>query len=150
MRTMMKEIRAEVEIKGSSEQVWRGLTQFEKYPEWNPFIRKISGELLDGAKLDVTISTFIGMNMDFKLTVDSILQNRGMRWLGQTLMPGLLDGKHYFEIKQLEGGKVQFVQYEQFSGLLLPVSWVFVSRSAKRNFESMNLGLKEWVESGKV
>ncbi len=47
----MKEIKTEIDIHSSSEKVWRILTDFSKYPEWNPFIDRISGELKEGSKL---------------------------------------------------------------------------------------------------
>lgn len=38
----MKELFTEIEIKATPESVWQLLTDFEKYPEWNPFIRRAS------------------------------------------------------------------------------------------------------------
>jgi len=46
----MREVRTEIEIVASAPSVWRVLTGFELYPEWNPFIRKVSGQCIDGAK----------------------------------------------------------------------------------------------------
>ena len=39
----MKELHSEIEIDASAERVWGILTDFASYPEWNPFIRRISG-----------------------------------------------------------------------------------------------------------
>ena len=38
----MKEIKTEIIINSKPEKVWNILTNFEKYPEWNPFIKSIS------------------------------------------------------------------------------------------------------------
>src|SRR6476660_5134221 len=51
----MKEINSEIEIFSTPEQVWRILTDFDKYPQWNPFIDQISGELKKGSKLTVHV-----------------------------------------------------------------------------------------------
>jgi Polyketide cyclase / dehydrase and lipid transport len=40
----MKEIHTEIEINAPGESVWRALTDFAAYPEWNPFIRRVEGE----------------------------------------------------------------------------------------------------------
>lgn len=44
----MKEIKTEIDISSTPENVWRILTDFSKYLEWNPFIDQISGELKEG------------------------------------------------------------------------------------------------------
>jgi len=39
-----KEIKTSIEISASPETIWKILTNFEDYENWNPFITKISGE----------------------------------------------------------------------------------------------------------
>ena len=41
--TVEKEIVREIEINAPPSRVWQVLTDFEKYPTWNPFIKKITG-----------------------------------------------------------------------------------------------------------
>ena len=49
------ELHSEIEIAAPAEIVWEILLDFEKYPDWNPFIRKISGEVRVGSVLEVYI-----------------------------------------------------------------------------------------------
>jgi uncharacterized protein YndB with AHSA1/START domain len=51
----MKELRREIEIEASAERVWRLLTDFARFPKWNPFIRRASGNLKPGQRLEVNI-----------------------------------------------------------------------------------------------
>jgi hypothetical protein len=44
----MQELRREIEIDAPPERVWAVVTDFAAYPEWNPFIRRIRGELHEG------------------------------------------------------------------------------------------------------
>ena len=37
----MRELRAEIEIAAPPERVWRVLSDFDAYPDWDPFIRSI-------------------------------------------------------------------------------------------------------------
>jgi uncharacterized membrane protein len=48
-----KEIVTEIEINASPSRVWQILPDFEKYPTWNSFIKKISGEAARDEKLEV-------------------------------------------------------------------------------------------------
>ncbi len=40
----MKQLDNELEINASAERVWRLLTDFAQFPQWNPFIQRVSGE----------------------------------------------------------------------------------------------------------
>jgi len=40
----MKGISSEIEISTSAEKVWQVLTDFDSFPEWNPFIKMIEGK----------------------------------------------------------------------------------------------------------
>ncbi len=54
----MKEIHTEIEINVSAEKVWRVLTDFPAYDEWNPFVRRVEGEVRVGARLHVSAHYF--------------------------------------------------------------------------------------------
>jgi len=141
----MRELRREVEIDASPERVWAVVTDFAAYPEWNPFIRSISGELHEGAKLKVRIEPPGARALTFKPTVRAVEASRELRWLGRLLLPGVFDGEHSLRIEPLEGGRGRFVMSEQFSGLLVGL---FKGTLAKTEvgFEQMNAALKARVE----
>jgi uncharacterized protein YndB with AHSA1/START domain len=42
------ELNSEIEIKASPETVWNLLTDVSRFPEWNPFIRRLRGKLEAG------------------------------------------------------------------------------------------------------
>ncbi len=41
----LKELHTEIEIQTTAERVWRVLTDFASFPQWNPFIRQAKGEI---------------------------------------------------------------------------------------------------------
>ena len=143
----MKELHSEIEIYASAERVWRLITDFPSYPDWNPFIRRITGEPTSGEHLDVRIEPPGGRGMTFKPTVLNAEPNRELRWLGHLLMPGLFDGEHSLTIQPLEEHRVRFVQREVFRGLLVPLFARSLDNNTKRGFEDMNHALKERAET---
>jgi hypothetical protein len=76
-------------IDAPAERVWAVVTDFAAYPEWNPFIRRISGELREGTRLEVRIEPPGGRALTFKPTVRVVEANRELRWLGRLLLPGI-------------------------------------------------------------
>jgi len=75
----MKEIRTEIEIEASAERIWQTLTDFAAFPEWNPFIRRASGEVKTGARLEVYIQPSGARGMTFRPTVLKAEPNRELR-----------------------------------------------------------------------
>ena len=49
----MKEVFSEIEIQAPAERVWQALTDFDSYPSWNSFIRRISGQPKEGKRLRI-------------------------------------------------------------------------------------------------
>ena len=143
----MKELHTEIEIEASAERVWGLLTYFSSYPQWNPFIRSISGQPAPGERLEVRIEPPGGRGMTFKPKVLNAEPNRELRWLGHLLVPGLFDGEHSFTIQPLGENRVRFAQREAFRGLLVPLFARSLDNTTQRGFEEMNRALKERAEA---
>ena len=142
----MKELRTEIEIQASAERVWQLLTDFPSFPQWNPFIRKASGNIRVGERLEVNIQPSGASAMTFRPTVLKVEPNRELRWLGHLLISGLFDGEHIFTIEPLGEGRVRFTQREVFTGLLVPLFARGLDTDTRRGFEEMNQALKTRAE----
>jgi hypothetical protein len=140
------ELESEIEINASPETVWKLLTETSKFPEWNPFIRRLSGELKAGQRLVVFIQPPGGSGMEFKPEVLKVEPGRELRWLGHLMFPGLFDGEHIFQIEPLGAKRVRFRQREIFSGILVPLLEKSLNTGTRRGFNAMNEKLKELAE----
>ncbi|MGZ4934352.1 MAG: SRPBCC family protein, partial [Halobacteriota archaeon] len=137
---------AEIEINASAERVWHILTDFAAFPQWNPFIRQISGELTVGGKLDVFLQPSGQRGMRFHPVVLAVEPFRELRWLGRAWsIPKLFDGEHSFAIERLDTNCVRFVQQEVFSGILVSLLGSTL-HAAERSFGEMNEALKTLAE----
>jgi len=72
----MESLSTKIIIQSTCEKVWKILTGFNAYGEWNPFIREISGDLKVGADLKVTMSIEGRSHSTFKPTVLSVVENK--------------------------------------------------------------------------
>lgn len=141
----MRELRREIDIDAPLSTVWAALTDTGSYPEWNPFIRRLGGDLREGAKLDVRIEPPGGRAMSFSPTVLSVQNERELRWLGHFLVRGLFDGEHIFRLEELGESGTRFTQAERFSGILVRPFGSTLDKT-ELGFEHMNAALKARVE----
>lgn len=142
----MKELHAELDIEASPARVWEVLTDFPSLPEWNPFMRRASGSIERGARLEVYLQPSGSSGMTFHPTVLKAEPQRELRWLGSLLVPGLFDGEHSFTIEALDEGRVRFAQHEVFRGILVPLLSRSLDRDTLRGFREMNEALKARAE----
>jgi hypothetical protein len=146
LNIMAKEIKSQIIINASPEKVWAVLVDFKNYPNWNTFIKSISGEVKEGSKIKVYIEPPEGKGMTFKPKVLVFNANKEWRWIGHLLFPGLFDGEHIFELMDNGDGTTTFIQRENFRGVLVQFFKKMLEVNTKNGFELMNKELKKRVE----
>ena len=143
----MKKLSTEILIEASPEEVWKVLTDFDRYPEWNPFITSISGKLKPRERLKVNIVPPGEKGTIFKPRVNHLKSAEIFSWVGHLFIVGLFDGHHIFELHQTEIGQTRFVHSEEFGGILVTFLWKKLQTSVRDGFEQMNEALKTRVEN---
>jgi hypothetical protein len=139
------ELRTEVEINAPVAHVYRVLTDFERYHEWNPFIPNIAGKLQVGQALALEVSLPEGNTYRLKPRITQLTENAELRWQGSYLFPFLLNAEHFFLLTGRGERLTRFVQGENFSGLLLRFAGNTLTLTA-RGFVYMNQALKKRAE----
>lgn len=141
----MKKIETTLIIPASTQQVWSVLMDYTSYPQWNPFIIKISGKTEVNQTLQVTISPKPNNTMDFTPTVLKNDITQEFRWKGKLWVDGIFDGEHYFILESLGDHQTKFIHGEQFTGLLAAPLFKLIKENTKKGFEAMNLKLNDEV-----
>jgi hypothetical protein len=142
----LKEVRSEVEINSYPESVWRILTDFATYEQWNPFINKIIGVPTEGSKIDIHIESPSGKNRKYSPRITKVEEGRELRWVGKSSLPGFLNAEHIFTIEELQPGRVRLIQREVFDGLLTRLFGKSVDTDVRQGFQDMNGELKKRAE----
>lgn len=143
----MRQLTTTIEIASSPEVVWAILMDFAAYPDWNPFVRQITGNPSEGEQLTVRLQNPGGKAMTFTPVVTEAAPDRAFSWLGKLGFKGVFDGHHHFTIETASDTGVRFTQSEDFSGALVPVLWGMVAKKTRPGFDAMNAALKERAES---
>jgi len=141
----MKSIHTTVDIAAAPGRVWEVLTDFSSYPQWNPFIRSISGTPEVGERLAIVVQPPGGSATAFKPVVLAARPGLELRWKGRLIMPGIFDGDHYFHLQELEGG-TRLEHGERFSGLLAMLMPASSFGQIEAGFLAMNQALKSLAE----
>ena len=141
----MKTLKTDIIINAKPEKIWSVLTDFESYPDWNPFIRNISGIKKVGEQLNVQIQQPGSKPMSFRPLVLHLDHNREFRWKGKFINRALFEGEHYFILNNNKNGTTTFIQGENFSGILVAFLGKMLEKT-KSGFVLMNEALKKQCE----
>ncbi len=143
----MSDVRTSLFIAAKPERVWQVLTELRAWPEWNPVIPRIRGELREGATVRFRIRVESTPELGFAAKVVRCEAARELAWRGGApLIPALAWGEHYFRL-EASGEGTMLTHGEDFGGLL---ALAMRSRSTHdrvtRSYEAMNRALKERAE----
>lgn len=141
----MKDLRTEIIIDASAKEVWKVLTDFNSYTEWNPFIQSIEGETEIDSKLRASLSANGMKPMVIKPSVTDLKVNERFEWLGTTPL-NFFNGRHYFEIEKIDDNQIKFIQGEHFTGWLAKLIMKKIGANTQAGFIAMNRALKKRVE----
>lgn len=113
----MKEIKGSIDIDAPVEKVWRVITDFPAYPQWNPFVTRMNGELKEGKTFEVTTRSPGMKEMKFNSELRKVVTNREMLFHG-TIKKNLLEEDHLITVEPLGENKSRLFQSIIFHGFL--------------------------------
>lgn len=139
-------LQAEIEIDAPPERVWDVLLDFAAYPEWNPFVLSLVGELAENSIVSVRLSLPEGDELTFDARVVKNAQARALRFQGVVFQAWWLRRELFYELRLLDGDRCRFIQGVDISGIALKIGSKTPERLA-RGFVYMNQALKRRVEA---
>jgi len=142
----MKTITTEIVINANKDKVWKILTDFDSYPDWNPFITRFQGDLKPDSRIMVTMNIEGRKPISFQPDIISVVPGEKFCWQGKLLLKSFFLGTHYFILEGMEDEKALFRHGESFTGLLTGPVLQKIGLSTQKAFEKMNLALKERAE----
>jgi hypothetical protein len=119
MKNSAIEIKETVEVNEPIGKVWEFLTDFAAYPDWNPYIKKVTGEFKVNASLWVQIHYPFWPPIIVKLQVAAISPPYSFSWSGKFIFPGWLDGLFLVVLYPISPEKTRIAIKERLEGILL-------------------------------
>ncbi len=137
VRTWSVEITATTTVQAAASRVWADLTDTARYPDWNPFVRRLDGALEVGGRLEAVLQP-ADKPQTLRPRVVEVDGGRSFTWLGHVMVPGVLDGRHSFTVVPDGHDSARLVQHERLSGILVPVFRRMLTEQSPRAFAAMN------------
>ncbi|MBC8241496.1 MAG: SRPBCC domain-containing protein [Alphaproteobacteria bacterium] len=142
------DVSTEIVIAAPLAQVWRVLGDTARYPEWNPLIREVSGELRTGGQIWVSIALPGTEPSRYQAKLLGVIAEHEIRWEHDLIIPGLFSGKHKLIITAIADGRTKLRHGEEFTGLLVGSLTAGHLARTRDGFMIMNKALKLRVEGG--
>lgn len=139
----MAELSTFIDIDAPPATVWRVLTDFRRYAEWNPLLPQITGYLRVGARLTIRLAVPGKPPITVRPTIVTLEPERRLIWRGFALAPGFFDGEHGFELTPHDDGRrCRLTHAERFEGVLVPVVGPLILEATRLGFIAMNEALR--------
>ena len=137
-----------VTIAAPAETVWIILTDFARYPDWNPFTRSVTGDLALGAK--VTLEFASAKNpakmQKFSHTIRALYPPLHLEWGGHMLHPRLFASTRNQYVVPLSAESCCYYTTDTFSGRLAGFIYRNMGDWAAGCFNDMARALKAAAE----
>lgn len=138
------EVITQVTIKSNPAEVWRILTDFEKYPDWHPYIKRIEGTLDRKSIIKVIYKKNDNQEGVFSAYIIDNEVNKRLSWGGS--LGFIFRAKHYYLIEIVGADSVKLVQGEYWKGIFGGMYGNKIYEDTAHKFELMNNKLKEIAE----
>ena len=127
--------------------MWRLLTDFAAYPEWNPHITRVLGMAGAGNRITIHSQPPGGRTVVMRPVIVAWSPPNELRWRATFVSRRLFTGEHGFRVDATTNGRVRFTQDETFTGLLVPLYARLRMNATRKAFDLVNEALRERAES---
>lgn len=138
-----------VTIDASAEEVWQVLTDFDSYPQWNPFTTRVvpKGQFQTGNKVDLHVHMPIRGDRISVETVECIEPAKQIAWgmtMGHTC---LLKARRDQLISPINDTQCTYQTWDAFRGLLTPLVVKLFGKDMQNGFNGVADALKARCET---
>jgi hypothetical protein len=126
--------------------VWAVLSDFGRYPDWNPSVPAISGDLSVGSTVSLTLAMPGRPSPNVKAQLTEVVPARRLRWHGNVGADWLFAGDRDFVIEATEDGAVDITHVEDVRGAMFPLFRLAMGSAIQQHHDGFNAALKQRAE----
>jgi hypothetical protein len=143
-------IATEVALQAPPDAIWKILTDFAAYPEWNRFLKAVRGQPAPDAAIEVDLQ-YYGLSVQKKTgVVTGFMVPKYFSWVwNHKFGAWFISSEHVFRLKEKEDGRTIFFQEVYHTGLGLKFRRRDVEHYLRLSLDKLNDDLKHrLVEKG--
>ena len=146
-RVFACEVSACTEIAAPIDAVWKVLTDFDQYSEWNPFTPKVETDFEIGSPVTLYVDMPGKSRMVRTEWVNLVEPEQTICWgmhMGASIV---FCANRWQTLRTLDNGDTEYVTEDRMSGLLAPLVMRLYGKPMQIGFQSVADSLKHWIES---
>ena len=141
------EVAASCEIDAPRAYVWSVLSDFDTYPEWNPFTPGVEGALAVGRPVALDVR-FEGKRPRRQVEwVNRVEPESLICWGVRYWSRKILAANRRQELSEISPTRTRYYTVDRFSGVLVPLVFTLYGELMQRGFDGVAAGLKAYCEA---
>lgn len=134
-------------VAASPDRVWEVISDFDSWPEWNPSVPSIKGDLKIGNVCAVKLVMPGRPSVNVKVTLTDVDPGRRFAWHGNIAHDRFFAGDRSLDIEPQADGTVLVTHTEEVTGAIFPVFKALIGEAAiQAHHDDLNAGLKQRAE----
>jgi hypothetical protein len=133
-------------IEAPAAQVWQGIVDLDRYPEWNPFVVACRSTLVPGDSIEMRVRLFGSLAQPQR---ETIFEHEPGRRLSYGLAPnalGALASLRSHEVEAITPTATRYRSHFELSGWLSPVVAGLLGGRLRVGFEAMSQAIRRRAE----
>jgi uncharacterized protein YndB with AHSA1/START domain len=139
-------IDATLDIEAPAELVWRVITDFPRYAEWNPFLASCSSTLKPGDPIDLQVRLSASGTRAQREWILSHSPGREFSYRMKPAPLGALRSRRSHTVTPLGPGRSRYESHFELGGWLQPLVRTLLGAQLERGFAGMTAGIKSQAE----
>lgn len=136
-----------LDVAAPAETVWRVVTDFPRYAEWNPFVVACRSTLEPGSTIEMRVRVLPFVAQPQRERVFEHVPGRRMRYGIDPMPLGALRSSRAHEVEAVGPDRSRYVSTFALDGWLAPVVATLFGARLERGFAAMSAGIKTRAEA---
>lgn len=134
-----------IDINAPPETVWKVLTDFPAYREWNPFVVSARCALKPGSDMDMMVK-LKGAPQRQVETIVAVTPGKGFSYRMKPMPLGALKSFRTHAVEGAEPGRSRYISHFELEGWLVPVVLMLMRDGLEKGFAGMTEALQRRAE----